>query len=118
MKTRRLALASLLLVLPLVAGCKSTASALKDVAVTGCNADPGGGRPMAVGAVDNHTSKASTYAIDINFYDSSGNQVTEGGATLGKVEPGATATFSAEGLNDAKGPLTCKIGSVTRTIAP
>jgi hypothetical protein len=101
-----------------MSGCKSTASALKDVAVTGCNADPGGGRPTADGTVDNHTSKASTYAIDINFYDSSGNRVTEGGATLGKVEAGATATFSAHGLNDATGPLTCKVGAVTRTIAP
>ena len=66
----------------------------------------------------NHSSQASSYAVDITFFDSSGNKVSEGGATVGKVEPGTTATFHAGGLANAKGPLTCKVGSVTRTVAP
>lgn len=86
--------------------------------MTACQADPGGGRPTADGSVVNNSSKASTYIVDIAFYDSSGNKVSEGGATLGKVEPGATAIFHAKGLSDAKGPLTCKVANVARTVAP
>ena len=118
LRSSGLVIASLLLVAPALAGCTSSSSAAKDVAITSCAADAGGGRPTAKGTVDNHTSKASTYALDVGFYDSSGNRVSEGGATLGKVEPAATATFTAEGATDAKGPLTCKVGSVTRTEAP
>jgi hypothetical protein len=54
----------------------------------------------------------------VAFDDSSGNQVSQGAATLGKVLPGATAVFHAPGVADAKGPLTCKILSVTRTATP
>lgn len=110
--------ASALLAAPLVAGCTSSTSAEKDVAITNCVASPTGGRPTAVGAIVNHTSKASTYVLDINFIDSSGNKVSEGGASVGKVEPGATATFHVEGLSSATGPLSCKIANVSRTVAP
>jgi hypothetical protein len=106
-----------LLTLALLGGCSSKAAA-QDVTVTACQADPAGGRPAADGTIVNHSSKASTYVIDIIFYDSSGNRASEGGATVGKVEPGATATFHAGGLASAKGPLTCKVASVTRTVAP
>ena len=112
-----LTIASALLVAPLLAGCSSK-SAAKDVAITDCVASPTAGRPTADGAIVNHTSKASTYVIDVNFYDSSGNKVSEGGASVGKVEAGATATFHAEGLSNAKGPLTCKLATVDRTVAP
>lgn len=101
----------------LTAGCTSKKAA-QDVSVTACTADPAGGRPVATGTIVNHSSQASTYAVDIAFYDSSGNKVSEGGATVGKVEPGATATFHAGGLANAKGPLTCKVANVTRTVAP
>jgi predicted small secreted protein len=113
-----IALTSVLLAAPLLAGCNSSKSAAKDVSITACTADPGGGRPNASGTIDNHSSKASSYALEITFYDSAGNQVSEGAATLGKVESGATAKFTSEGLTDAKGPVTCKVASVTRTIAP
>jgi hypothetical protein len=105
-------------VAPLLTGCTSSKSAEKDVALTNCVASPTGGRPTAVGAIVNHTSKASTYLVDVNFIDLSGNKVSAGAATVGKVEAGATATFHVDGLTDAKGPLSCKIGNVTRTIAP
>ncbi len=112
------AVVSAMLAAPLLAGCSSSKSAAKDVSITACTASASGGRPTADGTVDNHTSKASTYALAISFYDSSGNRVSQGGATLGKVESGSTSTFTAQGLSDAKGPLTCKVSSVTRTVAP
>jgi hypothetical protein len=104
--------------LPLLAACHSNKTAEKDVAITACRDDPGGGRPTADGTVVNNSSKASTYIVSVSFIDSSGNNVTNGGATLGKVLSGATAIFHAEGVTGAKGPLTCKVSSVQRTVAP
>jgi hypothetical protein len=109
---------SALLVAPLLAGCSSNSTAAKDVTIGSCTADPSGGRPTAEGTIVNNSSKASTYLVDINFFDSSGNKVSEGGATIGKVESAATANFHAQGLQSAKGPLTCKLATVKRTIAP
>jgi hypothetical protein len=103
---------------PLLAGCSSNKAAEKDVSITACRDDPGGGRPTADGTIVNHSSKASTYVVDIQFIDSSGNKVSEGGSPVGKVEPGATAVFHAQGLSGAKGPLTCKVATVQRTVAP
>jgi hypothetical protein len=105
-------------VAPLAAGCTSSASAAKDVTVTACRADPAGGRPSADGTIDNHSSKASTYIVKVNFSDSAGNNVSQGAATVAKVDAGSTATFHLPGLTSAKGPLTCKVASVTRTVAP
>jgi hypothetical protein len=110
-------LIALCAVAPLLDGCSSTKAA-QDVTVTACQADAGGGRPTADGTIVNHSSKASTYAISVTFYDSSGNKVSQGGATVGKVEPAASAAFHAPGLADAKGPLSCKVSTVTRAEAP
>ncbi len=107
-----------IIVSSLLAGCTSSATASKDVTITACTADPSGGRPSADGTINNHSSKASTYIVNVNFYDSAGNQVSQGADTVGKVEAGATATFHLQGLTSAKGPLTCKAGNVTRTQAP
>jgi hypothetical protein len=112
------AVTATLLTAPLFVGCSSNKSAEKDVSITACRDDPGGGRPTADGTILNHSSKASSYVVDISFIDSSGNRVSEGGAPVGKVESGATAVFHAQGVSGAKGPLTCKVASVQRTVAP
>jgi hypothetical protein len=104
--------------MPLLAACSSNKKAEQDISITACRADAGGGRPTADGTIINHSSKASTYVVDVKFYDSANNQVSEGGATVGKVLPAATSIFHAEGLSGAKGPLTCKLGNVARTVAP
>lgn len=111
------AVAALIAASALLASCTSTASAEKDVAITSCAVNANG-RPTVMGTVDNHTSKASSYAIAVGFYDSAGNRVSEGAASLGKVEASQTATFSADGAARAAGPLTCKLLSVTRVVAP
>lgn len=108
----------MLLAAPLLTACTSNKAAEKDVTITACRDDPGGGRPTADGTVVNHSSKASTYILTISFRDSSGNKVTDGGATLGKVEPGATAVFHATGVAGGKGPLTCKVTTVNRGVSP
>lgn len=116
---RRLCIPALVVVAVVAgAGCTSSSTAAKDVTISACTANPTGGRPTATGMIDNHSSKASTYAVTITFYDSSGNRVSQGAATVGKVEPSAVANFSAEGVSNAKGPVTCKATSVVRTVAP
>ncbi len=112
------ALVAAMAVMPLMAACSSNKKAEQDITITACRADAGGGRPTADGTIVNHSSKASTYVVDVKFYDSANNQVSEGGATVGKVLPAATSIFHAVGLSGAKGPLTCKLGNVARTVAP
>lgn len=98
--------------------CTSSKTAAKDISVQHCTPDPGGGKPVASGQIDNHSSKASTYTIHVEFDDSSGNRITDGVAAVARVDSGATADWHATGLQDAKGPLKCKLGAVTRTEAP
>jgi hypothetical protein len=113
---RSIALAGIMLGLVLViAGCSSSkAAATKDVKITACTADPSGGHPTASGEIVNHSSKPSLYTVHVKFYDASGNAVGDGVAAVAKVDPGTTATWHATGTLDAKGPVTCKLSSVTR----
>ena len=119
MNHRRLMAAAVLGGLAALPACSSsTHSPASDVTVTTCRADPGGGRPTAEGHITNHTSKASTYAFGVTFNDSSGNRVTAGAATVGKVDAGQDTTWKVTGATDAKGPLTCKVNGVSRAVAP
>lgn len=115
----RIAVPVLLTVLTL-AGCSSSksAAAKKDVTITACTADPGGGHPTATGKILNHSSKASAYALHVQFKDSSGNASGDGVAAVASVQPNATATWHATGTVNAKGPVTCNLSSVTRTLSP
>jgi hypothetical protein len=101
-----------------LASCTSSKTAAKDVSIRHCTADPGGGQPKASGGITNHSSKASTYAIHVEFDDSSGNRVSDGAAAVGRVDAGGTAQWQLTGVQDAKGPLKCTLESVTRTVAP
>jgi hypothetical protein len=115
----RLVVAVIIVVVAMVGGCtKAGSSAAKDVTVSACTADPGGGKPVARGEIHNTSSKASTYIIHVKFADSAGNGVGDGVATVGKVEAVGTATWNATGTQSARGPLTCSVASVTRTAAP
>ena len=103
----------------LLGGCSSSSKAAeKDVKITSCAASATGGHPTARGQIVNHSSKASLYTIHVKFTDASGNGVGDGVAAVARVEAGKTATWHANGSLNAKGPLTCKLESVTRTISP
>ena len=105
--------------LAIAAGCSTSSStAAKDVTITACAASPTGGHPTARGHIFNHSSKSSLYTIHVKFTDPAGNSVGDGLAAVAKVDPGTTADWHADGSLDAKGRLTCKLSSVTRTIAP
>jgi hypothetical protein len=100
-------------------GCAASGkTAAKDVTITACTPSPTGGHPTAKGAIVNHSSKASAYAIHVKFTDSSGNGVGDGLAAVAKVDAGATANWHATGSLGAKGPVKCALSSVTRTESP
>jgi hypothetical protein len=99
-------------------GCSTSGStAAKDVTITACTAGPSGGHPTASGKILNHSSKSSLYTIHVKFSDSAGNGVGDGVAAVAKVDPGTTATWHANGSLNAKGPVKCKLSSVTRNVS-
>lgn len=105
--------------LVLAAGCSSgKKDASADVHVTACTADPGGGKPTADGTIQNASSKDSAYAFTVTFSDSSGNKVSTGAVSVGKVTSGGQATWHTLGATNAKGPVTCTVGNVARTAVP
>ena len=100
-------------------GCSSNKKdAAADVTVTRCDTDPSGGQPTAEGNIRNRTSKDSAYAFRVTFTDASGNKVSDGAASVAKVDAGATATWHATGATGATGPLKCKATNVVRTAVP
>jgi hypothetical protein len=96
----------------------SSNPAKADVTQTACNADPGGGEPTASGEIVNHSSKTSNYAIQVEFNDPQGNQVSEGATAVNDVEAAERATWELTGARDAKGPVVCEITNVSRTHIP
>ena len=95
----------------------SSKSAKKDVKITSCKADPGGGKPTAAGTIVNHSSKTSAYTVHIKFKDSSGNAVGDGVSIVASVDPNETAKWDTKGTLNAKGPVTCSLDSVTRNVS-
>jgi hypothetical protein len=107
------------LVVAALTGCSASGStAAKDVTITACTSSPTGGHPTATGRIVNHSSKASLYTIHVKFTDSAGNGVGDGFTSVAKVDSGTTATWHANGTLNAKGPLKCKLSSVTRNASP
>ncbi len=100
-------------------GCSTSgSSAAKDVTITACTSSPTGGHPTATGRILNHSSKSSLYTIHVKFTDSAGNGVGDGVAAVAKVDAGTTATWHANGTLNAKGPVKCKLSSITRNLSP
>jgi flagellar basal body-associated protein FliL len=106
------------LVLVLAFKGTSSKSAKKDVTVTACGADSGGGKPTASGTILNHSSKASNYVIQITFTDPQGNTVSEGVAAVKDVAADETATWNLTGPRDTNGAVKCEITDVSRTHLP
>ena len=118
MRAARLLIGASACVALALAGCSSSAAARKDVTITACTPSPTGGHPTAAGRIVNHSSKSSLYTIHVKFTDSAGNSVGDGLAAVAKVDPGTAAKWHADGTLNAKGPLKCKLSSVTRGAVP
>ena len=106
------------LLLAALAACSGAAkSVTSDATVTACT--PGDGdRPSASGDIVNRSSKRSSFAVEVSFYDTSGNRVAEGADTVNGVEPGATGRWRAVATANAKGPINCKVKTVRRIRTP
>ncbi len=104
----------------LVFAFKGTSSdnAKKDVKVTACKADSGGGKPTASGTILNHSSKSSNYVIRLTFTDPQGNTVSEGVAAVKDVGADETAKWDLTGARDTDGSVRCEITDVSRTHLP
>ncbi len=107
-------MAAVLTTVLLGCGGKSTS----DATVTSCQADPDGAPPHAEGQITNNSSKESVFFVRVGFYDSAGNRVSEGSDSIGDVEPGTSSPFQINGAARAKGPLTCKVLNVRRSVSP
>src|SRR4051812_48046700 len=114
---RLMVIAASACLLTALAGCSSNKSAKKDVKITACKASPTGDHPSAAGTVVNHSSKASLYTIHVKFKDPSGNSAGDGVSAVAKVEPNATAKWTADGSLNHKGAVTCSV-TVTRNAVP
>lgn len=100
-----------------LSACASS-SPKNDATVTSCVPGTDTERPHAIGEIRNSSSRTSNFFIRIEFHDSAGNRVSEGVDTITNVEPGTSSPFDIEGLANARGPLTCEVGTVNRTAAP
>lgn len=84
-----------------------------DVTVETCGADEVGWI-TAGGKITNHSSKPSTYFIEVEFLDPAGMRYGEGLASSSTVAPGQVVEWEAPGLTDARPGGTCKVISVDR----
>ena len=116
--TRHIAAATALALMVGASACSSSAGARKDVTITACNAGKNGGHPTAAGRIVNHSSKASIYTVHVKFRDSSGNGVGDGISAVAKVDSGDTAKWDTTDALSAKGPVKCRLESVTRNRVP
>ena len=117
MSKRWLRLAAIAFVVAPLSACGAS-SPKDDITVTSCVPGTETDKPHAIGEVRNSSAKTSSFFITIEFHDSAGNRVSEGVDTITDVEPGTAASFDITGIADAKGPLTCEVGTVRRTAAP
>ncbi len=98
--------------------CGSSDNLKADATISSCVPGTDTGKPHAVGEIRNTSSKTSNFFVRIEFHDSAGNRLSEGVTTITDVEAGTTSPFDITGLADAKGPITCEVGTVRRTAAP
>jgi len=85
-----------------------------DVAITTCAPDPDVGWILAAGTITNHTSKASTYFVQVEFVDANGIRYAEGITSSSTVAPGQAVEWEASGLTEARAGGKCKLISVDR----
>lgn len=85
-----------------------------DVKVTSCTVNSATQQATARVEIHNHSSKASTYAITVEFVAASGTRVSEGGTLSSTVAPGQTVRTDVGGADRVTQKVTCKVADVTR----
>ena len=85
-----------------------------DVKITSCTVESATRLPSAGLEIHNHTSKASTYGVTVEFDDANGTRVAEGAALSLTVASGQTVKTSASGSDQVTQKATCKVTKVNR----
>ncbi|MFC8245701.1 hypothetical protein [Streptomyces chartreusis] len=85
-----------------------------DVKVTSCTVDSATRQATARVEIHNHSSKASTYAVTVEFVTANGTRVSEGGTLSSTVAPGQTVRTEVGGADRVTQKVTCKVTDVTR----
>ncbi|MFJ7073270.1 hypothetical protein [Streptomyces sp. NPDC098781] len=85
-----------------------------DVRITSCGVDSSTRLPSAGLEIHNHSSKASTYGISVEFVARNGTRVSEGTALSLTVAAGQTVKTSAGGVDQVTQRVTCKVTDVNR----
>ncbi|MFI5650521.1 FxLYD domain-containing protein [Streptomyces anulatus] len=85
-----------------------------DVKVTACEVDPVTNYAHADLLITNRSSKASNYAVQVEFVDTSGTRLGEASAAATNVAPEQEVDTKAQGLDQITTEVTCRITDVTR----
>ncbi|WP_327169532.1 FxLYD domain-containing protein [Streptomyces subrutilus] len=85
-----------------------------DVKITSCEVDSATNWAKANLTITNGSSKKSNYLINVEFVNASGTRVGEAIAATNNLAPGQAAQQTAQGLDQIKDKVTCKVTSVTR----
>lgn len=85
-----------------------------DVKITACELDSTMGWAKAELTITNGSSKKSNYIVSIEFVDASGTRLGEAVAATNNLAPGQAANVTAQGLDQIKDKITCKVTEVTR----
>lgn len=87
-----------------------------DVELNDCSATEFG-TVAASGVIVNHSSKPSTYFIEVEFVDASGTRFDESIASSSTVAPGQQVEWEAPGIEGPRDGMQCRITSVERYAA-
>lgn len=90
------------------------AGAEADVKITSCEVDSATNWAKAELTITNGSSKKSNYMISIEFVNGAGTRVGEAIAASNNLAPGQAAQETAQGLDQIKEKVTCKVTKVTR----
>ncbi|TLS42389.1 hypothetical protein FE633_30860 [Streptomyces montanus] len=88
-----------------------------DVKITSCTVDATTRLPSAGLEIHNHSSKASTYGVTVEFKAPNGTRLSEGAALSLTVESGQRVKTSAVGKDQVTQKVTCKVTKVNRIAA-
>ncbi|MFJ4791747.1 hypothetical protein [Kitasatospora purpeofusca] len=87
-----------------------------DVTVAGCDTNAAK-FPVAHLEIRNHTSKASTYIVSVEFTDSSGTRLGEGLTSSTAVAPGQLVKTDTAAIVEVSGDIQCRVTRVDRYAA-
>ncbi|MGW7433274.1 FxLYD domain-containing protein [Streptomyces sp. NPDC054861] len=85
-----------------------------DVRITACEVDPATKWPSATLLITNRSSKASNYAVEVEFVDASNKRLGEALTGSSGLAAGQQATVTASSLTPVSVKITCRITDVTR----